>query len=176
MAGENAQSRIYLGIHWHFDAVEGIRAGDGVGDYVFTHALIPLHGPRPKALPSMDPEAQIQLAISLEDVAAHGGLGSGKGGASTLAGSPDGNDDSNMNGLRQLAFAVTTPPAGSSFKPISIGLRQAAVQSDVGLAADLLSGQPVGQVDASPMQSTAPGNPLDDLDAAFASSDLLKLP
>ena len=23
---ENGQSRIYLGIHWHFDAVEGIRS------------------------------------------------------------------------------------------------------------------------------------------------------
>jgi hypothetical protein len=176
MAGENAQSRIYLGIHWHFDAVEGIRAGDGVGDYVFTHALLPLHAPRPKALPSMDPEAQIQLAISLEDVAAHGGLGSTKGAASALAGSTDGNVDSDMNGLREVAFAVTTAPAGSTFKPISISPPQADVQPNVGLAADLLSGQPVGQVDASPVKSTAPGNPLDDLDAAFASSDLLKLP
>jgi hypothetical protein len=77
MAGENAQSRIYLGIHWHFDAVEGIRSGDGIGDYVFTHALQPLHS-QPQALPSMDPEAQIALAVQLEDVAAHGGLqGSG---------------------------------------------------------------------------------------------------
>jgi hypothetical protein len=74
MAGENAQSRIYLGIHWHFDAVEGIRSGDGIGDYVFTHALEPLHGGQPQALPSTDPEAQIALAVQLEDVAAHGGL------------------------------------------------------------------------------------------------------
>jgi hypothetical protein len=74
MAGENAESRIYLGIHWQFDAVEGIRSGDGIGDYVFTHALRPLFGPRPVALPSMDPLAQIQLAVQLEDVAAHGGL------------------------------------------------------------------------------------------------------
>jgi hypothetical protein len=73
MAGENAQSRIYLGIHWHFDAVEGIRSGDGIGDYVFTHALQPL-GSHPQALPSTDPEAQIALAVQLEDVAAHGGL------------------------------------------------------------------------------------------------------
>jgi hypothetical protein len=74
MAGENAQSRIYLGIHWQFDAVEGIHSGNGIGDYVFTHALKPLFGPRPVALPSMDPLAQIQLAVQLEDVAAHGGL------------------------------------------------------------------------------------------------------
>jgi hypothetical protein len=80
MAGENAESRIYLGIHWQFDAVEGIRSGDGIGDYVFTHALKPLQGGPPQALPSMDPEAQIALAVQLEDVAAHGGLqGNGTG-------------------------------------------------------------------------------------------------
>src|SRR5262249_9356234 len=32
---ENAQSRIYLGIHWRFDADEGIRTGDQVAAYVF---------------------------------------------------------------------------------------------------------------------------------------------
>jgi len=74
MAGENAQSRVYLGIHWEFDAVEGIRSGDGIGDYVFTHALMPLRGQPPVALPSMDPNVQIDLAVMLENVAAHGGL------------------------------------------------------------------------------------------------------
>src|SRR5215475_6072987 len=75
MAGENAQSRIYLGIHWQFDAVEGIRCGDGIADYIYTHALKPLKGPRPVALPSLDPALQIVLAVALENVAAHGGLG-----------------------------------------------------------------------------------------------------
>jgi hypothetical protein len=78
MAGENAQSRIYLGIHWHFDAVEGIRSGDGIGDYVFTHALLPLQG-QVTVVPSMGPEAQIRLAISLEDAAATGGGGGAPG-------------------------------------------------------------------------------------------------
>jgi hypothetical protein len=74
MAGENAQSRIYLGIHWRFDGVEGIRSGDGIGDYVYTHALNPRHGHLAAPLPSMDPEAQINLAVSLENVAANGGV------------------------------------------------------------------------------------------------------
>jgi len=86
MAGENAQSRIYLGIHWQFDAIEGIRSGDKIADYVFTHALTPLHGAKPKALPSMDPAAQIALGVLLENVAAHGGLHVG-------GGDHDGNDD-----------------------------------------------------------------------------------
>lgn len=40
---ENGQSRIYLGIHWSFDKVQGIALGRGVGDYVFDHAFTPVH-------------------------------------------------------------------------------------------------------------------------------------
>jgi hypothetical protein len=36
---ENAQSRIYLGIHWAFDRDEGIKQGVAVGNYVFEHML-----------------------------------------------------------------------------------------------------------------------------------------
>lgn len=40
-AQENARSRIYLGIHWQFDADEGVRCGYAVGDYVFDTVLRP---------------------------------------------------------------------------------------------------------------------------------------
>jgi hypothetical protein len=40
-AEENGQSRIYLGIHWSFDKVQGIKTGDEIGDYIFTHFLQP---------------------------------------------------------------------------------------------------------------------------------------
>jgi hypothetical protein len=43
---ENAQSRIYLGIHWSFDKDEGIALGRKVGDYVFEHALRELRNPQ----------------------------------------------------------------------------------------------------------------------------------
>ncbi len=39
---ENAQSRIYLGIHWQFDADVGIKQGNAVANYVFTHAFRPV--------------------------------------------------------------------------------------------------------------------------------------
>jgi hypothetical protein len=39
---ENAESRIYLGIHWRFDAVAGMTMGSEVADWVFDHALEPL--------------------------------------------------------------------------------------------------------------------------------------
>jgi hypothetical protein len=40
-AEQNGQSRIYLGIHWHFDKVQGIKLGTEVADFVFHHALRP---------------------------------------------------------------------------------------------------------------------------------------
>ncbi|MGH6936663.1 MAG: vanadium-dependent haloperoxidase, partial [Methylocella sp.] len=41
---DNAQSRIYNGIHWHFDAEEGIKQGNKVAKYVFDHAFRPVRG------------------------------------------------------------------------------------------------------------------------------------
>jgi hypothetical protein len=38
-ADENGQSRIYLGIHWKFDKVQGIKLGGEVADYVFSHFM-----------------------------------------------------------------------------------------------------------------------------------------
>ena len=39
---ENGQSRIYLGIHWEFDKVEGIALGNRVADHVFANIFAPL--------------------------------------------------------------------------------------------------------------------------------------
>jgi hypothetical protein len=38
---ENGQSRIYLGIHWSFDKVHGIRQGNQVADLVFATLFLP---------------------------------------------------------------------------------------------------------------------------------------
>jgi len=39
---ENGQSRIYLGIHWHFDKTAGIAQGRRIADYIFNHAFLPI--------------------------------------------------------------------------------------------------------------------------------------
>jgi hypothetical protein len=39
---ENARSRIYLGIHWVFDATEGVAQGRRVADWVFEHSFLPV--------------------------------------------------------------------------------------------------------------------------------------
>ncbi len=38
---DNGESRIYLGIHWQYDADQGIIEGNKVGEYVFNHAFRP---------------------------------------------------------------------------------------------------------------------------------------
>lgn len=40
-AEENGQSRIYLGIHWSFDKVHGIAAGNAIADYAFATLMQP---------------------------------------------------------------------------------------------------------------------------------------
>ena len=44
-AAQNAESRIYLGIHWQFDADIGVASGDMVGNDVFASALAPVPEP-----------------------------------------------------------------------------------------------------------------------------------
>jgi PAP2 superfamily len=44
---ENAQSRIYLGIHWPWDRDGGLVQGTEIGNYIFQNALLPLNGPAP---------------------------------------------------------------------------------------------------------------------------------
>jgi hypothetical protein len=37
---ENGQSRIYIGVHWHFDKTAGVAQGRRVANYVFEHGLV----------------------------------------------------------------------------------------------------------------------------------------
>jgi hypothetical protein len=39
---QNARSRVYMGVHWQFDATEGIKQGNKVANYVFRHAFRPV--------------------------------------------------------------------------------------------------------------------------------------
>jgi len=48
-AVENARSRIYLGVHWQFDADDGLAAGTALGQYVARSILRPVMGDAPIA-------------------------------------------------------------------------------------------------------------------------------
>jgi hypothetical protein len=47
---ENAISRVYLGVHWSFDATEGIKLGNNIGDYAFANFLTAVPEPSTYAL------------------------------------------------------------------------------------------------------------------------------
>jgi hypothetical protein len=63
-AAENAASRIFLGIHYRFDAIQGVSAGDRIADIDFDTLLRPLHGDRPTHVPSVDFAAQIDAYLN----------------------------------------------------------------------------------------------------------------
>jgi hypothetical protein len=63
-AAENAASRIFLGIHWRFDAINGIDAGDRIGDIDFDTILRPKNGGGPLHVPTVDFVSQIDAYLN----------------------------------------------------------------------------------------------------------------
>lgn len=63
-AAENAVSRVFNGVHWRFDGVEGVRSGNAIADHVFDHLLRPLRGPRETSIRDADFEAQIDAYLN----------------------------------------------------------------------------------------------------------------
>lgn len=63
-AAENAASRVFNGVHWRFDGVEGVRAGNAIADEVFDNWLRPRKGAQPQSIPDADFEAQIDAYLS----------------------------------------------------------------------------------------------------------------
>src|SRR5262249_45451207 len=113
-AGENALSRIYLGIHFHFDATAAIHCGDQIADYIFMNKLLPLTGPAPRALNSLNPEVQIQLAIAHEEGGPAKGY-NGNSSASLLAPGREGGSGSatvsaGLHNVPPISAVITTPP------------------------------------------------------------------
>lgn len=56
-AAESGLSRIYGGIHWSFDNVQGLTTGADLGHFVFAHVLRPVTPHGPAASPSTSPSA-----------------------------------------------------------------------------------------------------------------------
>ncbi len=63
-AAENAASRIFLGIHWRFDAVQGVSAGNRIADYTFDHVLRPRNGRGPTHVASVNFTSQIDAYLN----------------------------------------------------------------------------------------------------------------
>jgi hypothetical protein len=63
-AAENAASRIFLGIHWRFDAIQGVDAGDRIADIVFDTQLRQRNGHGPTHVPTVDFTSQIDAYLN----------------------------------------------------------------------------------------------------------------
>ena len=62
-AAENAASRIFLGIHWRFDAIQGVSAGDRIADIIFDGKLRPREHHSPHHVPTVDFTSQIDAYL-----------------------------------------------------------------------------------------------------------------
>jgi len=132
-AEENGQSRIYLGIHWSFDKVQGIKSGDGIADWVFSHFMT--SRPHQSALGT----STGNLAQSSATLASVPTISSNSFVGSSLVGA--------------LTPVVTLAPAGNgSSAPSSTSLRGDAV------VAGTVNADYSKKMDATPSAAMKPGN------------------
>ena len=148
-AEENGQSRIYLGIHWRFDKVEGIRLGDKIADYVFGHWLRPSN-PRPAACPVTTSALSAPAALS--------------------TGTPDAGLVAAL--VRQRVPAATPPLAGPVMAPGPDGHGGAGLPPALRLTADPLPADLMVGVPSSRLRGGVGGDPADDLDPALSAGSL----
>jgi hypothetical protein len=65
-AEENAMSRIYLGIHWIFDATNGVAQGDKIANFNFNHILQPIKHGMPGGAGDSTLAAYLQTMVSMQ--------------------------------------------------------------------------------------------------------------
>jgi hypothetical protein len=65
-AEENAMSRIYLGIHWIFDATSGIAQGDKIANFDFSHILQPIKHGMPAGVGNSTLVAYLQTMVAMQ--------------------------------------------------------------------------------------------------------------
>ncbi len=62
-SAENAASRIFLGIHWRFDQLEGLDAGNRIADHTFDNFVHPRRGAGPNHIQSVDFVSQVDAYL-----------------------------------------------------------------------------------------------------------------
>jgi hypothetical protein len=118
-SAENAASRVFLGIHWRFDQIEGVSAGNRIADIVYDNKLRPRIGRGPSHVPSVDFEAQIDAYLNntyMDYFAPGGGGGQGGGGFAPppgRGGSNGGTDIPLAPGAEDATGAIPDPVLGN---------------------------------------------------------------
>jgi hypothetical protein len=133
-AAQNAASRIFLGLHWRFDAIQGVDAGDRIADIVFDTNLRPREE-GPTHVPTVDFVSQIDAYLD----------GSYAPGGGSVPGSGGGRDSESF-----LAVGLV-PSSRASHNPFAIQVTQAA---------SLQSTVPVQSNGPAPVSSPALAHPL----------------
>lgn len=127
-ADENAQSRIYLGIHFDFDKEQGVAEGYRIADYVFNNQLQPLHGRR-----------QTGIAVNVLNTVLMPHMANEFADELTAIGfNPSAPGAAGRNGGRTEALAALTVGSTSAF---TVGLN---ASSDSGLSSATATISPLG--------------------------------
>jgi hypothetical protein len=124
-AAENAASRIFLGIHCRFDAIEGISAGDRIADIDFDTQLRPIGGNGPTHVASVNFTAQLDAYLNNTYVDYFSGGGSGGEGGVGCSSFDTGSGSASLltavlagpakaSASLNLSVATNLPPANSS--------------------------------------------------------------
>jgi hypothetical protein len=140
-AEENGQSRIYLGIHWRFDKVEGIKAGNAIADYTFANLLRPVDHDR--HAPATFTAAQADQAAAAAAQATDAGLVlalssySTRGTVTGQSGDPAGTARKEVTARVAAALAQLLAPANGT-SPAAARKHDAALTDLAFLAPDFL--------------------------------------
>jgi hypothetical protein len=71
-AAENGDSRVYAGIHFRSAVEDGIKQGEKIGGFVFTHALQPLNAIGESALQGSSPASLVGTTATIRDIGRRG--------------------------------------------------------------------------------------------------------
>jgi hypothetical protein len=160
-AAECAASRIFLGIHWRFDAIEGVSAGDRIADYDFDNLLRPRHGQAPDHVPTVDFASQIDAYLDGNYLSVFPGSGPIN---IVPAGATIPND---------LGQSLLTTVGGATIvSPAEFSASTSDVAGNVGTQltdqfAPTTAGVFTAIVDSSPISATSATTPIETLDTAL---------
>jgi hypothetical protein len=64
MSAQCAASRVWNGVHWAYDGVEGVKVGNEIADNLFENKLLPLSGNNPNAVWNQDVDEEIKAVLN----------------------------------------------------------------------------------------------------------------
>jgi hypothetical protein len=126
-AAECAASRIFLGIHWRFDAIQGVSAGDRIADIDFDTLLRPINGLRTFHVPTVNFVAQIDAYLNNTYMTFFGSTSLG----ANASGAPAAQSPSvhSVSGTAVLTGALSAPPANRAPAPPVVQQHSTASQT-----------------------------------------------